>query len=103
MQIAPALQDEQRRARRVTREPSPPASPPGEPALLLTDDELEQLTGYKRTADQCTWLKRNGVPFYRQRLIGRPRVVREALTGPRKRRAEQEGPDLDWLKPNKGT
>lgn len=79
-----------------------PAQPAfeGDP-LLLTEAELADLTGYRRAANQCQWLKTNRIPFYRQRLTGKPRVVRAALTGPSARAAEQEGPNLDWLKQTK--
>lgn len=44
--------------------------------LLLTNDELYELTGYKRACDQITWLRARGWRFELNR-IGRPRVDRE--------------------------
>lgn len=31
--------------------------------IYLNAEELEALTGYKRSADQIRWLRRNGIPF----------------------------------------
>jgi hypothetical protein len=44
--------------------------------LTLTGDELAELTGYRRGAEQKKWLKANGFKFREDRL-GRPRVDRE--------------------------
>lgn len=44
-------------------------------AMILDDDTLRELTGYKRGAEQCRWLKANGFKF-RQDCRGRPRVDR---------------------------
>lgn len=35
---------------------------------FLDDDDLERLTGYKRSADQARWLEDNGIPCRRNRL-----------------------------------
>ncbi|MFZ5544017.1 MAG: DUF4224 domain-containing protein [Pseudomonadota bacterium] len=41
----------------------------------LTPEELFELTGYKRGAEQCRWLKANGFKF-RVTIAGQPRVNR---------------------------
>ncbi len=43
--------------------------------LTLTPEELLELTGYKRGAEQARWLKDNGFKFKLDRL-GKPRVDR---------------------------
>lgn len=43
--------------------------------LLLTDDELEDLTGYKVWRCQIEWLRRRGWRF-ETNAAGRPRVAR---------------------------
>lgn len=43
--------------------------------LTLTPDQLFELTGYKRSAEQVRWLKENGFKFRLDRL-GKPRVDR---------------------------
>ncbi|MCP1675663.1 hypothetical protein J2T57_002813 [Natronocella acetinitrilica] len=44
--------------------------------MLLSDDEIQSLTGYIRAADQRRWLDRNG---YRYALgaRGKPKVARD--------------------------
>lgn len=44
--------------------------------MFLTDDELFALTGYRRNADRCRWLKKNGWTFMRSAITGRPVVSR---------------------------
>lgn len=44
-------------------------------SLTLTPEELQELTGYKRGAEQCRWLKANGFKFRIDRTR-RPRVDR---------------------------
>ena len=46
--------------------------------LLLTDDEILQITEYTRKSDQCKEFARLGIPF-RQSRSGRPLVVRDAF------------------------
>lgn len=41
--------------------------------LTLTPEQLHELTGYKRGAEQARWLKENGFRFRLDRL-GKPRV-----------------------------
>lgn len=43
--------------------------------LTLTPEQLYELTGYKRGAEQARWLKENGFKFRLDRL-GKPRVDR---------------------------
>jgi hypothetical protein len=43
------------------------------PRLTLTPEQLCELTGYKRAAEQARWLKENGFKFRLDRL-GKPRV-----------------------------
>jgi hypothetical protein len=45
------------------------------PRLTLTPEQLQELTGYKRGAEQARWLKENGFKFRLDRL-GKPRVDR---------------------------
>lgn len=45
------------------------------PRLTLTPEQLRELTGYKRGAEQARWLKENGFKFRLDRL-GKPRVDR---------------------------
>jgi len=46
--------------------------------MFLTDDELFDLTGYRRNADRCRWLKSHGFKF-EVSGIGRPIVLRSHL------------------------
>ena len=46
--------------------------------LLLTREELAELSGFRRSAEQIKWLSRQGIQFFVAR-DGRPRVIREAL------------------------
>lgn len=43
--------------------------------LLLSDDELRDLTGYKRAADQCRWLEARKWKFELS-VSGKPRLSR---------------------------
>lgn len=44
-------------------------------ALLLTADELRDLTDYVRPSDQCRWLRSRGY-LYEVGASGRPKVLR---------------------------
>jgi Domain of unknown function (DUF4224) len=46
--------------------------------LILTPYELEELTEYKRPADQVKWLRSKGIPFFLG-AKGNPKVLRDAL------------------------
>lgn len=46
--------------------------------LLLTREELAELTGYKRPGDQARWLAQQGIQHY-MGADGRPKVIRESL------------------------
>jgi hypothetical protein len=43
--------------------------------MFLTTDEIRELTGYQRHADQRNWLTRNGWKF-EENAAGRPIVLR---------------------------
>ncbi len=45
--------------------------------MFLTKEELHQLTGYVRSADQCKWLEKRGWKFERSAITGRPVVLRK--------------------------
>lgn len=68
--------------------------------MLLTDEEVEQLTQYKRPADQRRWLREHGFRFVIG-ARGRPRVARaEAerhLVGSDDRRRQTAEPAWDAL------
>lgn len=44
--------------------------------MFLTDAELFDLTGYRRNADRCRWLDKNGWTYERNAITGRPVVSR---------------------------
>lgn len=46
-----------------------------EPAFILSDEELLELTGYSRPAEQMEWLEQANIPF-KVKKGGRPSVVR---------------------------
>lgn len=48
--------------------------------LFLTDEEMQQLTGYARKSKQVAWLKAQGIPF-RPNATGHPVVTRTAIEG----------------------
>ncbi|ELI6443110.1 TPA: DUF4224 domain-containing protein [Aeromonas salmonicida] len=48
--------------------------------LVVSDQEIEQLTGYKLPSKQCKALEKAGIRFLR-RPDGRPSTTREWLTG----------------------
>jgi len=61
------------RARATVGRSRPPGI--GAARLTLTPEQLYELTGYKRGAEQARWLKVNGFKFRLDRL-GKPRVDR---------------------------
>lgn len=61
---------------------------------LLTDDELQRLTGYKQKSAQVRWLQANGVRHY-VRADGRPNVPASALDAPKDTRV---GPNLNAVR-----
>ncbi len=70
--------------------------------LWLTDAELQDLTGYRRQADQLAWLARNGFREKADFFItaaGKPRLLRAALE---RREAPQKavGLQLRAVEPN---
>jgi len=65
---------------------------------FLLSEEVEELTGYKRKADQRAWLLRNGIPFLPNRF-GQPVIARAALLERMgQRRAASDAPDWEALK-----
>lgn len=44
--------------------------------MFLNDDELFDLTGYRRNADKCRWLDKHGWKYARSAITGRPAVSR---------------------------
>ncbi|UCV01733.1 DUF4224 domain-containing protein [Dechloromonas denitrificans] len=45
--------------------------------MFLTKEEVRELTGYVRSADQCRWLEKRGWKFERNAITGRPVVLRK--------------------------
>lgn len=48
------------------------------PSLTLSRDEVVELSGYRRPAEQLRWLREQGIPHFIAG-DGHPRIVREAL------------------------
>lgn len=46
----------------------------------LTDDEVFDLTGYRRTKEQARWLNDNGIKCY-VNALNKVRVPRDAIAG----------------------
>lgn len=63
------------RPRQTVSATSPGRVVPPSSRLTLSPEQLFELTGYKRSAQQARWLKENGFKFRLDRL-GRPRVDR---------------------------
>jgi hypothetical protein len=67
--------------------------------MFLSAAELTELTGYKRHAEQCAWLRANGIRYALDRWR-RPRVLRSEIE--RALSSESgggtEGPRLDWMR-----
>lgn len=67
---------------------------------ILTNAELEALTGYRRPAYQARWLAANGIRHWR-RKDGLPVVPRAAVQGSEQPAAAQpeprQGPNLEGL------
>ena len=59
--------------------------------LLLSDDEVRELTGYRKPSCQARWLKQHGIPHFIA-ADGYPRVVRAHLENRENQRVR--GPDL---------
>jgi hypothetical protein len=69
-----------------------------EEKMLLTYDELEELTGYKTAVGQIKWLRERGWRFELNRL-SQPRVDREYYRqqmGLQAEAAEQPGAEPNW-------
>ncbi|MBS1174797.1 MAG: hypothetical protein H6R05_928 [Burkholderiaceae bacterium] len=65
-----------------------------EQPLFLTDDEMHELTGYKRSAQQIEVLKANAIPYT---LTGqeKPRVCRSVIEGARPKKTQTK-PQKEW-------
>jgi hypothetical protein len=69
---------------------------------ILLPEEVEELTGYKRKADQRAWLVRNGITFLSNRF-GQPVVARTALLERMgQRHSNVVAPDWDALRELQG-
>lgn len=62
---------------------------------ILTDDELAQLSGYRRPFFQVQWLVQNGIHHWK-RKDGVPVVPRSSIEQ-RQHEERRQGPDLDGL------
>ncbi len=63
--------------------------------MRLTDEELADLSGYRRPSKQIAWLKKQGIRFF-VAADGHPRVLRAHLEAPAKQRTT--GPDLEAVR-----
>lgn len=67
--------------------------------LFLSDDELQELTGYRQRAAQVRALRFMGIE-HRVRPDGRPAVLRahvqHAFSGPRSANVVQDTQEPDW-------
>lgn len=72
----------------------------GHSDLLVTDSELQKLSGYKQPSRITEWLKHNSIPFMTARKGGWPRVVRKVLQKvvAKKEEAPEAAPDHSWMK-----
>lgn len=56
--------------------------------MFLTQQQIQELTGYRRKCEQVRWLRKNGIRHY-VRADGHPTVPANALEAPRQKvRAE---------------
>ena len=67
--------------------------------LTLTSEQLCELTGYKRGAEQARWLKENGFKFRLDRL-GKPRVDRAHYEAKMGCKLAMPGEHIDGGSPN---
>lgn len=66
-------------------------------SLFLTNEQLQDLTGYKNHSAQRTWLVDNGYSFD-IRCDGRPNVLIQQLMERQCKNVESKpGPDLAWM------
>lgn len=72
--------------------------------IYLTQDEIREITGYRRRKQQFAWLIENGFTV-KARADGSPLVARSnyhtvmgGIAGAEARRIRVDGPDLDALK-----
>lgn len=65
-------------------------------SIILTDDELQQLTGRKNKSLQIKWLKENKFCFY-VNLLGKPIILRASLNQKVIIENKQKEPDFGAL------
>lgn len=63
--------------------------------MFLSEDEVQDLTGYKRPADQRRWLDRNGIG-YLVSARGRPVVLKSELERALGAATKATGTEPDW-------
>lgn len=61
--------------------------------IFLTNEELQDLTGYRYAKYQCQWLTGKGIPFDANRM-GQPKVKRCLFTQNSKTILQEEKPDF---------
>jgi hypothetical protein len=66
--------------------------------MFLTEDQLQELTGYRQPKAQVTWLQKNGVRHY-VRADGRPKVPTAAIESPDGVVPSVVLPDFDAVRP----
>lgn len=68
-------------------------------ALCLTSEELEELSGYRRTKEQRAWLDAQGIPYVLDRWR-QPKVLRSNLEAylTAGESATVQGPDLSRVR-----
>lgn len=65
--------------------------------MFMTNDQLKEMTGYRRHASQIEWLTTNGYHFD-VRSDGRPNVLVEQVRERQCKNVEPEQePDLSWI------
>jgi len=63
--------------------------------MFVDREDLEQLTGYVRRAEQVKWLRANGIAF-RVNRRGDPMVLVSELERSMSSREARQGDDLNW-------
>ena len=65
--------------------------------MFLTNDQLKEMTGYRRHSGQIEWLAKNGYRFD-IRSDGRPNVLLDQVRERQCKNVEPEQePDLSWI------
>ena len=66
--------------------------------FVLTPNELETLSGYRRGKEQCAWLRANGIPYVLNRW-SKPQVLRSAIEDRMREKADDdESPNFRALR-----